>query len=246
MPKGGTLRIITLLETIREPRARQISGLATGNYLCLEVSDTGCGIAPEHLPHIFEPFFTTKEVGKGTGLGLATVYGIVKQHNGGVEVKSAPGKGSVFRIYLPTIGETPEDLPAPLSFANHLSGTETLLIVEDDSSVRLFVRNLLQRFGYNILLAGSGAAAMEIWKEHQRRIQLLLTGMLLPDGMTARELVERFRCEKPELKVIYTSSYSSAEGLGQGAALTGGFHFLQKPYHSSRLVQTVRDCLDEK
>jgi len=246
MPKGGTLKIATHLETIGEDRARQIPGLEAGAYLCLEVSDTGCGIVPEHLGHIFEPFFTTKEVGKGTGLGLATVYGIVKQHNGGVEVKSAPGKGTVFRIYLPTMTETQEESPVPLSFSRHLAGSETLLVVEDDSSVGLFVKNLLQRFGYNVLVATSGAAAVKAWKEQKKRIQLVLTGMLLPDGMMARELVERFRRDKPELKVIYTSSYSSAEGLGQGAALTGGFHFLQKPYHSSRLVQTVRDCLDEK
>jgi PAS domain S-box-containing protein len=246
MPRGGTLRIATSAETIREDRARQIPGLEAGTYLCLEVSDTGCGIVPDHLPHIFEPFFTTKEVGKGTGLGLATVYGVVKQHNGGVEVKSSPGKGTMFRVYLPALVEVQEETGTPFAVSQLPSGTETILVVEDDASVRLFVNNLLQRFGYTLLLAGTGAEAVEIWNQHKEKIGLILTVMALPGGVAARELVERFRSDKPDLKVIYTSSYS-AEGFGKGsAALAGSFNFLQKPYHSARLVQAVRDCLDEQ
>jgi PAS domain S-box-containing protein len=245
MPRGGRLRITSSVENVGREHAGQRPDAVPGSYVCLDVRDTGSGIAPEHLPHIFEPFFTTKEVGKGTGLGLATVYGIVKQHGGWIEVESEPGNGSTFRIYLPVAlpvvagaKTTPADTTLP-------GGTETILVVEDESAVRLLVINLLQRCGYTVLNAASGVAALDVWREHKNTIQLLLTDMIMPGGMTGRELAEKLRAEQPLLKVIYTSGYST-DILEKVPSLVDGFNFLQKPYHSLKLAQTVRNCLDAK
>lgn len=245
MPRGGRLVIRSGVETIGEDRVRRWPEAGLGTCVCLEVSDSGSGIAPEHLPHIFEPFFTTKAVGKGTGLGLATVYSIVKQHGGWVEVESAPGKGSAFRIYLP-VAPPPAVEPRTASVDQQMPrGNETVLVVEDEPAVRLLVANLLQRCGYTVLTAATGVAALEVWKEHQDKIQLLLTDMIMPGGMTGRELAERLRAERQSLKVIYTSGYS-VDILEKAPALVDGFNFLQKPYQSAKLAQTVRNCLDDK
>ena len=245
MPRGGRLRITSSVEAIGEERAQQKPDAVPGTYVCLDVRDTGSGIAPEHLSHIFEPFFTTKQVGKGTGLGLATVYGIVKQHGGWIDVESEPAKGSAFRIYFPVAGDSssePKTAPADLELP---TGVETILVVEDESAVRLLVSNLLQRCGYTVLTAASGVAALDIWKEHKDQVQLLLTDMIMPGGMTGRELAENLRAENPLLKVIYTSGYST-DILEKASTLVDGFNFLQKPYQSQKLAQTVRACLDEK
>jgi PAS domain S-box-containing protein len=244
MPRGGSLQIATSTQTIDEQKVVSDADLAPGTYVCLEVSDSGCGIAPEHRRHIFEPFFTTKAVGKGTGLGLATVYSIVKQHRGAIEVQTEVDKGTTFRIYLPA---DPAAAAAPKSSSPELQlpkGNETILVVEDEQPVRLLVSNQLQRIGYTVLGAPTGPAALEIWKENKDRIHLLLTDMIMPGGMTGRELAERLRTEKPLLKVIYTSGYST-EVLDKAASLIEGFNFLQKPYQSAKLAHAVRDCLDE-
>ena len=242
MPAGGQLTIATGMETLDERQARQNPDATPGPHVWLAVADTGCGIAPEQLPRIFEPFFTTKEVGKGTGLGLATVYGIVKQHRGWITISSGINKGTTFRIYFPAVkGPRAEDRTGPLALQLP-RGTETLLVVEDDFPVRMLVSNLLQRCGYTVLQAESGVAALQVWNEHRNRIRLLFTDLIMPDGMTGRELAEKLQSEKPGLKVIYTSGYSTE--VGKGLQLIEGVNFLQKPYPSGKLVQAVRKSLD--
>jgi PAS domain S-box-containing protein len=245
MPAGGRLMIVTSSETIDQEYTQQNPAATPGRCVCLSVSDTGCGIAPEHLSHIFEPFFTTKEIGKGTGLGLATVYGIVKQHRGWIEIESQVGKGTTFRIYLPAAKDITAKQKTTAVAQELPRGDEVILVVEDEQAVRLLVGNLLQRCGYTVLLAVSGIAALDVWEKHKHGIQLLLTDMVLPDGMMGRELAEKLKGEKPQLKVIYTSGYS-ANVVGKGPSLVEGVNFLQKPYHPHKLAQTVRDCLDRK
>ena len=246
MPAGGRLMIATASKTIGQEYAQQNPAAAPGQYVCLSVSDTGCGIAPEHLSHIFEPFFTTKEIGKGTGLGLATVYGIVKQHRGWIEIDSQVGKGTTFRIYLPAAAKDVAAKQKTTAVTAELPrGDEVILVVEDEQAVRLLVGNLLQRCGYTVLLAVSGIEALNLWGQHKDEIQLLLTDMVLPDGMMGRELAEKLKGEKPKLKVVYTSGYS-ASVVGKGPALVEGVNFLQKPYHPQKLAQTVRDCLNQR
>ena len=242
MPAGGRLTIATGTEVLDEKQAHQNPDALPGLHVWLEVKDTGCGIAAENLTHIFEPFFTTKEVGKGTGLGLATVYGIVKQHHGWITVASEVNQGTTFRIYFPAVvGARAEEKALPVA-APLPRGTETLLVVEDDLPLRLLVCNMLQRCGYTVLQAQSGTAALKIWREQREQIQLLFTDLVMPDGMTGRQLAEQLQSDKPALKVIYTSGYSTE--VGKGLSLIEGVNFLQKPYPSGKLARTVRDCLD--
>ncbi|MGN6556344.1 MAG: response regulator, partial [Verrucomicrobiota bacterium] len=188
-------------------------------------------------------FFTTKEPGKGTGLGLATVYGIVQQHHGWIDVASEIGTGTTFRIYLPAV-EGPHPEQSTDSNSTPLpSGTETVLVVEDDSSLRSLAVNVLERCGYKVLAAGSGVIGLEVWRDHRDQIQLLLTDLVMPDGVTGHELARRLKSEKPELKVIYTSGYS-AEFANEKASLIVGANFLPKPYRPRDLAQIIRDCLD--
>jgi two-component system cell cycle sensor histidine kinase/response regulator CckA len=244
MPEGGRLTISTGSATLDEKQAQQNPDAAAGLHVWLDVTDTGCGIAPEDQTRIFEPFFTTKEAGKGTGLGLATVYGIVKQHHGWITVTSEIQKGTTFRICFPAVvGARAEEKAVPAA-APLPRGTETLLVVEDDLPLRLLVCNLLQRCGYSVLQAQSGAAAVKIWQEQREQIQLLFTDLVMPDGMTGRQLAERLQSDKPSLKVIYTSGYSTE--VGKGLSLIEGVNFLQKPYPSGKLARTVRECLDRE
>jgi PAS domain S-box-containing protein len=245
MPRGGRLMIATVEKTLGQDYAQLNPAAAPGQWVCLSVTDTGCGITPGNLSRIFEPFFTTKETGKGTGLGLATVYAIVKQHHGWVEVDSQVDKGTTFRIHLPAAKDIHAKQKATAVTYDLPRGNEVILIVEDEQTVRLLVGNLLQRCGYTVLLAVSGIEAFNLWKQHKDKIQLLLTDMVLPDGMMGRELAEKLQGEKPQLKVVYTSGYS-ASVVGKGPALVEGVNFLQKPYHPQKLAQTVRDCLDQK
>jgi two-component system, cell cycle sensor histidine kinase and response regulator CckA len=244
MPDGGRLTISTGTETLDEKQAHQNPDAVPGLQVWLAVSDTGCGIPPENLARVFDPFFTTKEVGKGTGLGLATVYGIVKQHRGWITVTSEINQGTTFRICFPAVaGASAEERVVPVA-APLPRGTETLLVVEDDVPLRLLVCNLLQRCGYNVLPAQSGIAALKIWREHREPIHLLFTDLIMPDGMTGRQLAEQLQADKPALKVIYTSGYSTE--VGKGLSLVEGVNFLQKPYPSGKLARTVRDCLDRE
>jgi CheY-like chemotaxis protein len=200
-------------------------------------------MSPETLARIFEPFFTTKEVGKGTGLGLATVYGIVKQHEGWVGVTSQVGVGTTFKIYMPASTQSAEPVTENSSAGDRArGGHETILLVEDEPVLRELARMILQDYDYRVLEAGNGVEALKVWDEQQGKIDLLLTDMVMPEGMNGRELAEKLKLRNPQLKVIYTSGYSF-DAIGSEAEL-GGARFLQKPYPPPQLAQTVRECLD--
>src|ERR1035441_2956508 len=226
MPKGGLLAIrISALELDARRLAQHAEGRA-GQFVCLSVIDMGCGIPAENLRRIFEPFFTTKEVSKGTGLGLATVYGIVKQHRGWIEVESAPGKGATFSVFLPRSLEPAEAANDRAAEPAIRGGTETILVVEDEAPVRELVCSLLAGRGYQILQAESGAKALQVWRENKDRIDLLPTHLGMPNQMNGRELAEKLRAERPNLKVIFTSGYS-ADVVGKDFILHPSMNYLR-------------------
>jgi two-component system cell cycle sensor histidine kinase/response regulator CckA len=242
MPGGGPLLIQTGEKIMDGDWARLHPGAAPGRYVCLAVSDTGTGIPKQMMPRIFEPFFTTKEPGKGTGLGLATVFGIVKQHGGLIEVDSEPGRGSTFRVFLPASQAAPESLASAEPF-RPCGGTETILLVEDDEAVRLFTSAMLKRKGYHVLEAPNGVQALKLWEEHRACVSLLLTDLVMPAGVNGQELASRLQQDKPQLKVIFTSGYS-AEIAGRQTEFNLGENFLQKPCPPRELLQTIRRSLD--
>jgi signal transduction histidine kinase/ActR/RegA family two-component response regulator len=245
MPRGGQLAIRIAIVEVDEAHIHRHPEAHVGRFVCISKSDTGCGIPPENISRIFEPFFTTKEIGKGTGLGLATVYGIIKQHQGWIEVESALGKGTTFRIYLPFVGTSPADAEKPTTQITIRGGTETILLVEDERPVRELVARVLQKYGYKIWQASSGNDALGVWHEHKDEINLLLTDLVMPGNMNGHELAEKLWAEQPGLKVIFTSGYS-ADIVGKNFKLDPELNFLQKPYHPQTLALTVRRCLDGK
>jgi CheY-like chemotaxis protein len=196
------------------------------------------------LQRIFEPFFTTKPVGKGTGLGLATVYGIVKQHQGWIEVESQVGRGTTFMFYIPFVGTEAQEVEKPHKMAPR-GGTETILLVEDEQPVRELVARVLQKYGYQVVTASTAVEAIEVWQHRTGEIHLLLTDLIMPGNMNGRELAEKLNADAPALKVIFTSGYS-ADIVGRDFKLEPDLNFLQKPYHPQVLAQTVRRCLDNK
>ncbi len=244
MPNGGRLLLHTAALELNDEEIRGHAKARAGRFACLSVTDSGCGMASEILPHLFEPFFTTKEVGKGTGLGLATVYGIVQQHKGWIEVESAPGHGATFRIFLPAHLH-PAKTPAPTALAPKASGgSETILLVEDEPILRALMRTVLQHYGYRVYTASSGVEALKVWSEHALEIELLLTDMVMPGGVSGRELAKKLQADKPGLKVIYSSGYS-LELLNPESGLQEGFNFLPKPYTPEKLATVVRQCLEQ-
>ena len=245
MPKGGQLAIRIAITDPGEAHNREQSQAHTGQFVCLSVTDTGTGITPENLRRIFEPFFTTKEIGKGTGLGLATAYGIVKQHQGRIEVDSQVGKGTTFRIYLPYAGTGPGEGEKPTALISVRGGSETILLVEDEAPVCELVSRVLGKYGYKVLSAGDAVEALEVWRSNKDEIALLLTDLVMPNDMNGRELAEKLWVERPKLKVIFTSGYS-ADIVGKDFKLEPELNFLQKPYHPQMLAMTVRRCLDGK
>jgi two-component system, cell cycle sensor histidine kinase and response regulator CckA len=246
MPEGGRLRVATEHARLDEGHARTKPEARAGEFVCLVVSDTGTGIAPEVLPRIFEPFFTTKEVGKGTGLGLATVYGIVQQHQGWIEVSSQVGQGATFRVFLPAILAPVRPAATSVVGADVRGGNETILLVEDDHAVRMTARRVLQSKGYKIREATSGREALELWHTHAGEIALLLTDIIMPGEMTGRDLAEQLWSQRPGLRVVFMSGYS-AEVVGKNTEFIRRTrsYFLQKPCSSQGLLETVRRCLDE-
>jgi PAS domain S-box-containing protein len=245
MPRGGILSINVSAREIDVEHTWQFADARTGRFVCLTHNDTGMGIPPENITRIFEPFFTTKELGKGTGLGLATVYGIVKQHKGWVEVESELGNGTTFRIFLPATS-----LPVNNVDANGLpqrapDGHETILVVEDERDLRDIITRTLNRHGYRVFQAVDGNNALEIWNEYKNDIDLVFTDVIMPGGINGRELADRLLMEKPGLKVIYSTGYS-ADALGKDFRLDPDLNYLQKPYLPDDLAHIVRRRLDEK
>ena len=244
MSQGGQLTISTSARTIDQGYVRRLPEAREGAFACLTVSDTGQGMDPAALGRLFEPFFSTKDVGKGTGLGLATVYGIVKQHHGWIDVASQPGKGTSFQIFLPACqirAESP--VPQPTS-APQTGGHEKILAVEDEPALLALMQSVLQSLGYEVISATNGVNALRVWEEHQGRVDLLVTDIVMPEGMTGRELAEKLRIRRPALKVIYTSGYSADLVGVTTEELVEGMNFIQKPYRPNSLAQTVRNCLD--
>ena len=245
MPSGGHLQISTRTVRVDEAFVAAHPEARTGEFVCLRVADTGAGIAPANLAKIFEPFFTTKEVGKGTGLGLATVYGIVNQHQGWVGVTSEIGKGTVFEIFLPALPVPEAPAQSPPSVSPIRGGGETILLVEDDDAVRLVTRQVLEGFGYRIVEAASGHKALDMWPKLEAPIHLLVTDMVMPDGVSGRQLVDQLRQSAPKLTAIFLSGYSfSAIGDDSDFLRRPNNHFIQKPYDTRTLADVIRKCLD--
>jgi CheY-like chemotaxis protein len=241
MPQGGTLTLETGNSALDHEDASARVDVPAGEYVLLTVSDTGQGMDSATLERIFEPFFTTKEKGKGTGLGLATVYGIVKQSGGHVECSSRVGRGTTFRILLPraVAGSKAEAEGSPETPAG---GTETVLLVEDEEVVRRFASSVLAKAGYTVLSAASGPEALEILKERGAEAKILVTDVVMPgmDGRTvAREAVRRF----PDLPVLYLTGYTEDAIVSHGV-LEAGVHLQQKPFTAAELLGRVRSLLD--
>jgi CheY-like chemotaxis protein len=208
----------------------------------LAVSDTGIGMTPEIRTHIFEPFFTTKGPGKGTGLGLAVVYGVVKQSGGYVSVYSEPGQGTVFKVYFPVVNEKTtrsRSLPAINPLA---PGTETILLAEDEDAVRTMVQHVLRGSGYTVLAANRGIEALRLADEHPGTIHLLITDVVMPE-MGGRELVERLARQRPDIKVLYLSGYTT-DAIVRHGVLQAEVAFLQKPFTMAALTNKVRQVLE--
>jgi PAS domain S-box-containing protein len=244
MPLGGHLELGVQSLALAAEEVRQRHEARPGLFACLTVTDTGCGMDEATLKRIFEPFFTTKEAGKGTGLGLATVHGIVEQHHGWVEVESAVGRGTTFRVFLP-VAEPPAPTQLEADQIKCPGGTETILLVEDDDQVRRMVKMTLHLLGYEVLEASNGLEAIQMWERHGAQVSLLFTDMVMPGRFTGLHLAQWLRLSKPSLKVLISSGYSSDLVQREGA-LPEGMKFLAKPYDRDSLGRIVREFLDEK
>jgi hypothetical protein len=239
MPRGGKIGIELRNIELDKIGVGAHPGLQPGDYVEISVSDTGTGMDPETLSRIFEPFFTTKESGKGTGLGLATVYGIVQQNNGAIEVQSRIGHGTTFYIYLPRATDLGK--PAPMVSPPPGNTSDTILLVEDDDRVRALVSNMLRKNGFNVLLASAGDQALEIAARHRGRIHLLLTDVVMP-GLNGRMLAERLTSSRPDTRVLYMSGYSNDDILRHGVKKNAA-HFIQKPFSVDALIHKIRETL---
>ena len=241
MPDGGRIVMETTNIDIDEGYAAQHAGVEAGPYVLLSITDTGAGMTQEVVQHIFDPFFTTKEIGAGTGLGLSTVYGIVKQAGGWMWVNSEPGKGSTFKVYLPRAGAAPEPLTTPVLAAETLRGSETVLVVEDQPEVRKLTLAMLESQGYRLLQAASGSEALSLSERYPEPIHLLITDVVMP-GMTGRELVTRLVALRPSLKTLYTSGYT-ANAIAHEGVLDAAVAYLPKPFSPAQLAAKVREVL---
>ena len=240
MPNGGKLTMQTQNIVVDENHRRGQTFIRPGQYVMLSVSDTGMGMDKETQSRIFEPFFTTKEKGKGTGLGLSTVYGIVKQSGGYVLVQSEEGRGTKFQIYLPRVEGTAEK-HAPQSTPAILGGSETVLLVEDEESVRQLVRDTLAAKGYRVVEAENGEAGLAAAAQHQGKIDLVITDVVMP-GIGGRELIKQLAELRPETKVLYLSGYTEDAIISEGT-IERDAAFLQKPFTLKSLSQKVREVL---
>ena len=243
MPGGGTLTIETATRHIVEASAPGNPEARPGRFGCLTVRDTGTGIADAMLAHLFEPFSTTKDVGEGTGLGLATVHGIVKQHDGWVEVTTTQGAGTTFHVLLPAAAQAEAEAPPTSPLPPGRGRGETILVVEDEAALRRVVTVVLERQGYRVLEAANGAEALDLWAEHGAAIDLLVTDLVMPGGWTGWQVAEHLRRDRPDLCVVLTSGYST-DLAGRELAATPETTFLQKPYVPRQLTEAVRVLLD--
>jgi signal transduction histidine kinase len=244
MPAGGSLVLRTANVVLGGDGPTAAGRGATGEHVLLEVADTGTGMTPETMAHIFEPFFTTKDAGKGTGLGLATVYGIVHRSGGFIEADSEPGEGSVFRVYLPRVRELPAIEPVEPEREAPPSGHETVLVTDDDEGVRALTRRVLERCGYRVLEAASAEEAMLLATRHDGPIHLLLTDVVLPH-MNGRDLAERVRKLRPEVRVLFSSGYGGLGTPPLGLDLLRSA-YLEKPYRPAALAREVRAALEAR
>ena len=245
MPQGGKITIQTANATLNnEDLRREYTYIQPGSYVVLSVSDTGEGMDKETQLRIFEPFFTTKEKGKGTGLGLSTVYGIIKQSRGYVLVESELRQGTMFRIYLPRVEDALEPAGGVSAARSHAGGSETVLLVEDEESVRQLVRETLESKGYKVLEADNGEAALQIVAGHSGKIDMLITDVVMP-GMSGRELSARLCASCPQTKVLYLSGYTEDAIVHEGV-VDPDTAFLQKPFTLQMLSRKVREVLGER
>jgi PAS domain S-box-containing protein len=242
MPDGGKITIETANVTLDAEYARQHEEVVPGEYVLLAVSDTGSGMEEAIRLHIFEPFFTTKEKGRGTGLGLATVYGIVKQSGGHIWLYSEPGEGTAFKIYLPRTTETPEAVSNAPRKTVQPGGSETILLVEDEPAVRALAAQTLQARGYAVIEAMNGEEALRLVKGREAQIRLLITDVVMPQ-MNGKELAERLQALHPGMKVLYSSGYTENTIVHHGV-LKPGIAFLSKPFTPTMLAGKVREVLD--
>ncbi|MBN1103096.1 MAG: response regulator, partial [Deltaproteobacteria bacterium] len=226
-----------------EAYAQNHVSVVPGCYVMLAVSDTGAGMTREVQAHLFEPFFTTKERGKGTGLGLSTVYGIVKQSKGNIWVYSEEGKGTTFKIYLPRVEGPGSVTEKPEKEEESLQGSETILVVEDDETVRNLALNALKRYGYTVLCARDGEEALRMCRERTEQIQLMLSDVVMP-GMSGKDLAEEIKGLRPGLKVLFMSGYTDNSIVRHGV-LENGIAFLQKPFTPEALARKVRKALGD-
>ena len=242
MPEGGVISVATSNFTLGGDAASRHPDARPGDYVCLCVSDTGVGMDAATRSRIFEPFFTTRDMNKATGMGLATVYGIVKKHEGWVEVDSEVGKGSTFRVYIPSTDRQPErnEEAQPESAAD--GGGHTILVVEDDAAVRSLVVEVLQSYNYEVIEAETGDEAIKSWPACREKVDLLLTDMVMPGEASGLDVAQHCISTKPNLKIIYTSGYSS-ELFGSGVRLQDGVNYLPKPYFSGKLTAIIRSAL---
>jgi PAS domain S-box-containing protein len=243
MPAGGALVVSTAIVHARPPRSAAAAP-GPGQYARLTVRDSGLGIAAEHLPHIFEPFYTTKDKARSTGLGLATVFGIIEQHRGWVEVRTKVGEGTQFDVYVPQCAGEIATAPATSAAAPLPRGHECILVVEDELPVREMVRDVLVRQGYRVHEAASGREALDLWSRFHAEVDLVLTDIVMPDGIMGTDLITQLVANRPSLPVIFTSGYSQ-ESDGHLDSLVEGENFLQKPYRPAALVRLIRDRLEQ-
>jgi CheY-like chemotaxis protein len=239
MRGGGRLTLATSIVDFDDLTPARHPDARAGSFVCIRVTDTGTGIDPQHVPNIFEPFFTTKAPGKGTGLGLATSYGVARQHDGWIEVESEPGLGATFRVFLPR-RDAPEPsavAAAPLPIAG---GRETILLMEDGPQVRTVIRRVLTSYGYTVLVAPDGPSGLAIWEARGHEIDLLLTDVVMPGGMTGPEVAAAMRRTRPHLRVVFMTGYQAELDLDQVGPDTP---VLRKPFILAELARVVEDTL---
>jgi CheY-like chemotaxis protein len=242
MPQGGRLSIETANTVLDRAYASSQVDVRPGEYVVITVGDTGVGMSDEVKAHLFEPFFTTKERGQGTGLGLPTVFGIVKQNGGHIEVRSEIGVGTTFEIFLPVTEQVEAPTAAPTTSAHEVTGTETILLVEDEAPVRELAVQILRAHGYRVLAAENGPRALEVSNEYRGSIQLLLTDVVMPQ-MNGKELAHRLQAMRRDIRVLYISGYSE-DVIAHHGIVEEGAVVLAKPFTLEALTRKVRAVLD--